>query len=377
MIITMGNCATCGACISACPKQCIQMVEGSNGFLTPLVDNESCIQCGRCQSVCPVNQRHKGASWKEGTYYALWANDAIRRKEGSSGGAFGLLADQVLERSGIVFGAAYSDDFKSVYQTSTDEVPLIRLKKSKYVESNVGNVFAKVKAELDAGRFVLYCGTACQIDGLTNYLNGEYKNLLTCDFLCHGVPAAGVFKKYICNLEARYGKVKHVDFRSKTYGWKAYCSRVEFASGKVYLRTKFLDPYLRIFFENAALRKSCYECGRLQQSNADITLGDWWRVVDSDDVRDTDEGVSLVGVHSAKGLAAVEQLISQNLCYSKLLTKEQYAYAYQQKSRKPVDREEKLHRILATKNLFQIPISLKKYLIGLIYEIKARMKTNK
>lgn len=377
MIITSGNCAACGACISACPKQCIQMVEGRDGFLTPHVDSERCVQCGYCQSVCPVNQRHMGANWEDGTYYALWANDVIRRKEGSSGGAFGLLADQVLESAGVVFGAAYSDDFKSVYQTSTDEVPLISLKKSKYVESNVGNVFAKVKAELDTGRMVLYCGTACQIDGLISYLNGEYENLLTCDFLCHGVPATGIFKKYICNLEARYGKVKHVDFRSKTYGWKAYCSRVEFESGKVYLRTKFLDPYLRIFFENVALRKSCYECGRLQQSNADITLGDWWRVVEADDVCDTDEGVSLVGVHSAKGFAAVERLISQNLCYSKLLTKEQYAYAYQPKSRKPVDCEEKLHRILETDNLFRLPISLKQYLLGLIYETRARIKTIK
>lgn len=125
------------------------------------------------------------------------------------------------------------------------------------------------------------------------------------------------------------------------------------------------------------IRKSCYECGRLQQSNADITLGDWWRVADADDVRDTDEGVSLVGVHSEKGLAAVEELISKNLCYSKQLTKEQYTYAYQPKCRKPVGREEKLHRILEMENLFQLPISLKKYLIGLIYETRARMSTNK
>lgn len=58
---------------------------------------------------------------------------------------------------------------------------MYRLKKSKYVESNTGNVFEKVKAELDSGRLVLYCGTSCQIDGLINYLNGEYENLLTCD----------------------------------------------------------------------------------------------------------------------------------------------------------------------------------------------------
>ncbi len=374
MIITTGNCAACGACISACPKRCIRMVEGNDGFLIPQVDSESCVQCGRCQSVCPVNRRPEGADWEDGTYYALWANDAGKRKEGSSGGVFGLLADQVLAKGGVVFGAAYSDDYKSVYQTSTDEVPLIRLKKSKYVESNVGNVFAKVKAELVAGRLVLYCGTACQIDGLKSYLNGEYENLLTCDFLCHGVPAAGVFKKYISNLEARYGKVKHVDFRSKAFGWKAYCSRVEFVSGKVYLRTKFLDPYLRTFFENAVLRKSCYECGRLQRSNADITLGDWWRVTEADDVCDTDEGVSLVGVHTEKGIIAIERLINEGLCYSKTLTRDQYAYAYQRKSTNPADREERLRQIVVTEDLFKAPMTLKKCLAGLVYELRARLK---
>lgn len=374
MIITTGNCAACGACISACPKRCIRMVEGNDGFLIPQVDSESCVQCGRCQSVCPVNRRPEGADWEDGTYYALWANDAGKRKEGSSGGVFGLLADQVLAKGGVVFGAAYSDDYKSVYQTSTDEVPLIRLKKSKYVESNVGNVFAKVKAELVAGRLVLYCGTACQIDGLKSYLNGEYENLLTCDFLCHGVPAAGVFKKYISNLEARYGEVKHVDFRSKTFGWKAYCSRVEFVSGKVYLRTKFLDPYLRTFFENAVLRKSCYECGRLQQSNADITLGDWWRVTEANDVYDTDEGVSLVGVHTEKGMFAIERLINEGLCYSKTLTSDQYAYAYQRKSKKPADREDRLHQVVVTEDLFKSPMTIKKKLAGLVYELRARLK---
>lgn len=374
MDITKGYCVACGACVSICPKNCIQMVEGSNGFLMPQVDSNSCIGCGRCQSVCPVNSRNKGESWEDGTFCALWANDSVRRKEGSSGGVFGLLADQILEEGGVVFGAAYSDDCKSVYQTSTDEVSLFRLKKSKYVESNAGNTFSKVKKELDAGRKVLYCGTACQIDGLRNYLNGSYENLLTCDFLCHGVPAAKVFRQYICNLEERYGKVQHIDFRSKAYGWKTYCTRAEFKSGHVYLRTKFFDPYMRLFFENAVLRDACYECQRLQQSNADITLGDWWRVTEAKDVCDTDEGISLVGVHTEKGMLAIERLINEGLCFSKALTRDQYAYAYQRKSNKPADREERLRQIVETEDLFKVPVAIKKILVGLVYELRAQLK---
>lgn len=374
MTITSGSCVACGACVSCCPKDCIQLAESSTGFYAPVIDNDACIGCGRCREVCPVNSRKEGVSWEDSTYYAMWDKASNKRKSGSSGGIFGMLAEQIIADGGLVFGAAYSEDYMSVYQTSTDEVDLDRLKKSKYVESHAGDVFVKVKNALKEGRKVLYCGTSCQIDGLLNYLGRVHENLLTCDFLCHGVPAASVYRKYINNLQKRYGVVCKVDFRSKAFGWKTYCSRVEFESGHVYLRTKFFDPYLRVFFENAVLRDACYECQRLQLSNADITLGDWWRVTEVKDVCDTDEGVSLVGIHTEKGRLAIERLIDTGFCYSKILTKDQYEYAYQRKSNKPADREKRLHQIIATDDMFKVPMTTKKILVGLIYELRAHLK---
>lgn len=372
--ITTGDCVACGACSSICPRNCIELKQNESGFYMPFIDSASCIGCGKCRKVCPVNQRPEGNLWEHGDYYAMWANDSVQRKEGSSGGVFGMLADNILAAGGVVFGAAYSDDRRSVRQTDTDTVPLSCLKKSKYTESYTGTVFADVKKALDSGRQVLYCGTACQIDGLKSFLKNPYDNLLTCDFLCHGVPAAGVFEKYISNLEETYGKVKDVDFRSKAFGWKSYCSKVTFASGKVYLRTLYSDPYLRIFFENTAHREACYSCTRLQCSNADLTLGDFWRVKDAGNVPDTNEGISLVGVHTGKGQQALDLLSRQERCYIQPLTKEQYAYAYQTRLHKPQDREIKLTRIRNCGNLFHAPVSGKTRVKAVMYHGRALLQ---
>lgn len=369
-VITDGDCCACGACMSICPKQAVHIKKDENGFYQPYIKSDLCVECGKCRIVCPVNSRREGENWENGEYYALWTNEKQQRFAGSSGGAFGMLADAVISQGGAVFGAAYSEDFKSVYQTSTDNVTLSALKKSKYVESYTGTVFNEVKSALDSGRQVLYCGTSCQIDGLMNYLGKGYDNLLTCDFLCHGVPSAGVYEKYIKNLESRHGKVSGVDFRSKAYGWKAYCMKAEFENGKTYLKTRFQDPYLRMFFENNVLRDSCFSCRRLDNSNADITLGDFWQVGKTS-IADTNEGISLVGAHTEKGKKRIADLVASDLCIAHKLEKENYSYAYGRKMKKPANRNGELQRVAECADLFDRPISIKTKIKGCFYWGKA------
>ncbi|MBQ7122254.1 MAG: Coenzyme F420 hydrogenase/dehydrogenase, beta subunit C-terminal domain [Clostridia bacterium] len=368
--ITEGDCCACGACLCACPKEAIKIEKNENGFYYPYINEESCIRCGKCRTVCPVNNRPKGESWENGEYHALWSNNRIERSEGSSGGAFGLIADDVISQGGVVFGAAYSEDFRSVYQTSTEKVSLKDLKKSKYVESYTGDVFLQVKNELEKGRPVFYCGTSCQIDGLMSFLGKSYTNLITCDFLCHGVPSAGIYTKYIDNLESKYGKIKSIDFRSKAFGWKAYCTKAEFESGKTYLKTLFRDPYLRLFFENNILRDSCYGCKRLDNSNADLTIGDFWRVCDTD-IPDTNEGISLVCAHTAKGREVTEKLIASGRCEVHRLEKSSCSYAYNKNLRKPQSRNSGLKKAVGCTDLFEMKISGKKKVKGYLYLARA------
>ena len=371
MIITQNECVGCGACVSSCPQECIALKRNEQGFYMPSIDETVCVSCKACQRVCPANQRQQGKSWEDGTYYAAWAKSTAERFAGSSGGMFGMLAGRVLDAGGVVFGAAYADDLKSVFQTSTDHVSLTALKKSKYVESYTGSIFKEVKNALENGRPVLYCATACQIDGLKNYLKKDYSNLILCDFLCHGVPASGLFDQYITSLESRFGKVESVDFRSKAYGWKAYCSKVEFASGKTYLRTRFQDPYLRLFFENAVLREACYSCKRLNDSNADITLGDFWKAQEVKEIPDTNEGISLVGVHTAKGRDVMSEIIHSKQCSVIRLQKAEYQYAYTRTTRKPQGRDELFRQANEINDVFRLPVGLKVRIKGWIYLLRA------
>lgn len=335
----------------------------------PEINGEICIECGACAKTCPANTRPAGENWEKGNFVACWANNNKKRFAGSSGGVFGLMAEKILQDNGVVFGAALSEDCKMVYQTSTKHVSLEELEKSKYVESYTGTIFKEVKKELLAGKRVLYCGTSCQIDGLKKYLGKDYTELFTCDFLCHGVPAAGFYEKYIQNLEQRYGALKHISFRSKAYGWKAYCVKAEFNNGKSYLKTRFQDPYLRTFFEDTMLREACFSCKRLCDSNADLTIGDYWKVTEDKEIVDTNQGVSLVGMHTQKGKALFEKIAADCEIYP--LDKEKYQYAYCRTTKKTVGREENIHRINQESDLFHMKVSFKTKIRGELYWLRA------
>ena len=78
------------------------------------------------------------------------------------------------------------------------------LQGSKYVQSDLADVFSAIKRQLHEGRYVLFSGTPCQVDALRSYLgNKAYESLLLIDIICHGVPSARMFQDYIRMLEKK------------------------------------------------------------------------------------------------------------------------------------------------------------------------------
>ena len=304
------NCSGCHACFSSCPKEAISMLANNEGFLLPVIDKKKCVDCGVCEKVCPALNPIKGESvgnLAENTtaYAAINLNEKIRM-ESSSGGVFTALSEYVISQEGIVFGAKFDRDFLVVHSYTNNIEDLEEFRGSKYVQSKIGTSYKDCKTFLEQGRKVLFSGTPCQIQGLKKYLRKEYSNLLTVDFICHGVPSPFLWQKYIdyrlLKAHARRGEISKTAFRRKINGWKQYSLLFTFANNSEYCASLYKDPYLQIFLKDIALRKSCYECAsRGLERPSDITLADFWGIQNVIPRMDDDKGTSLVLLHSSQG----------------------------------------------------------------------------
>ncbi len=308
-ISVFDKCANCGACLNVCPVNAISVSE-SGYYYMPQVDGSLCINCGKCISCCPVNSPKKAQNLIAA--YAGYCFDDKVLSLSSSGAAFYAIAQTVLKKGGIVFGAVFSEDNKKVIFGNTDEVPLCKIQKSKYVESNVETSFNKIKDFLTLGRYVLFCGTPCQAAGLQRYLNKSYDNLLICDFSCGGLPSHKIFADYIDYLQRKYkSEATTVDFRPKNYGWSVHSILVKFKNGKAYTNLATLDPYYRGFLKGLTKRDYCYNCDFADNHYSDIILADFWLYKQLSDLNNDDKGISLLITNSLKGEQVIKEIMSE------------------------------------------------------------------
>jgi len=304
-IENLENCSGCHACFSVCPKSAITMSESNEGFLYPQIDSDKCIKCGLCEKACPALNPIKKENEDTKAYAAINKNEAIRL-DSSSGGIFTAIAEKVIEENGVVFGAKFASDFSVVHGWTDTIEGLAEFRGSKYLQSVIGNNYKECKAFLESGRKVLFSGTPCQVQGLKKYLQKEYANLLTVDFICHGVPSPLIWKKYMDyraeKIRAKRGEIVKTSFRRKNDGWKMFSLSFTFANDSEYRATLNKDPYMQIFLKDIALRESCYDCKcRGITRPSDITLADFWGVQNVLPEMDDDKGTSLVVTHSDKG----------------------------------------------------------------------------
>lgn len=235
--------------------------------------------------------------------YAAQCNDDALRLSSSSGGIFTLLAEAVLDRGGVVFGAAVTEQMEVRHIAAQTPEALSLLRGSKYVRSRLGDSYRQAKEYLDAGRTVLFTGTPCQIGGLKAYLQKDYVNLICQDLACHGSPMEWVFENYIVHRESQAGsKAVRISFRDKVTGWEAYSLTVDFENGSRYTARVDRDPYMKAFLREYTLGKSCYHCKfKVLDRQADITLADLWGAAETCPQLSDGKGTSAVFVHTEKG----------------------------------------------------------------------------
>ena len=311
------SCVGCHACYNICPKKAIEMKSNKEGFLYPEIDNEKCVNCDLCLKVCPLlNKNNKKEILPEA--YACYNKDENILKNSSSGGIFYLLAKEIINKDGIVFGAAFDKlhNVRHIKIECIEDIP--KLMGSKYVQSIIGNSYKEVKLLLEEDKYVLFTGTPCQIEGLRSYLGKNYDKLYLQDIICHGVPSPKIWMKYKQYLESKHNsKIEEISFRNKSKSWATFSLWVKFENGEEHLLDKNKDPYLKIFLNDIVLRESCYDC-KFKKVNrlSDITLADFWGISKIDKDISNKLGTSLVILNSDKGRKIFDD-IKNDITYKK------------------------------------------------------------
>ena len=298
-------CTGCRACEQVCPKDCIEIIADKEGFLTPKIDECSCIHCDLCIKVCSGYELNANNIKYEAndTVYACYAKQDSLRENSSSGGIFAVISEYIIEQKGAVFGTGFDESFYLHHYKVDNKTDLIKLKGSKYIQSDTMSTYSEVKEKLKDGRFVYFTGTPCQIAGLRLFLGNEYDNLLTSDFICHGVPSPLFFNKYKDYLEKKInGEMVDFKFR-KSNGWainEEYLIKKKTKSIKRVV-PKNISSYFQAYLRGDLNRLSCYDCQYATESRVgDITLADFWGIENYIDI-DIHKGVSLVLVNSERG----------------------------------------------------------------------------
>ena len=305
--IEQNICTGCGACRAACHIGAIQMVQDIEGFLYPIVDTNLCVFCGTCLKVCPVKTEITQAAIPEKCYSARLKDEKLLLHS-SSGGAFPSIV-KILGDKCVVFGVKYTSSLEVMHDWALGKDAFV-FQGSKYVQSNMENVYEKVRNFLEASEQVFFTGTPCQVAGLKLFLKKEYDNLLCAELICHGVSSPGVFKSYLDALvQKEHTQIVSFNFRDKRIqsGGENFYTTFTTDDGKI--KGSRYDLFTCAFLNNILLRPACFNCKFRSRSRcADIVLGDFWGIKEIDPKQYSNKGVSLIVPITLKGISVVEKL---------------------------------------------------------------------
>lgn len=159
VVFPPANCTGCSACSAVCPTQCIRMVPDEEGFLFPEIKHDICIGCNRCRKICPVctTLAPQLSSSSTPALFAAFHKDIAEWLQSTSGGAFTAIAEEVIEHGNVVFGSAFNAaEDEVICRTAETKEELSALRQSKYIQSTMSPVYAKIEEYLNGGKLVFF-----------------------------------------------------------------------------------------------------------------------------------------------------------------------------------------------------------------------------
>lgn len=254
--------------------------------------------------------------------YAVKIKDMNIRMKSSSGGVFYGLAKYVLDLGGIVYGCQIDENLKIVHKRAVNIDQAMKFMGSKYVQSSMSGIYDLLRNDLENGKMVLFTGTPCQCAAVKKYADSKglnSNNLLTLDFVCHGVVPPKNFEEFIQYIERQYdGKVISFNFRDKEKnewggdnGVKGFSFNLKKRSGHIeYIYSKDINNlWYGMFLGNYILRESCYSCKYTSYNRiSDFTCADYWGCkVNHTDFFDV-KGVSMLFTNTEKACETFEKI---------------------------------------------------------------------
>lgn len=273
LLASKKKCTGCMSCLQACPVKCINAQEDELGDLYPSIDKNHCIACGACVKACPeLNMTTKISFKQSSNAYAVQSLDVSNRSKCASGGAASEFYAKALNKGYWICGAKYEEEYQVKHFLSKENKEISAFRQSKYVYSDMHDIYDKVKKLLQNNEKVLFISLPCKIAGLYSYIGEELNNnLLTIDIVCHGTPPYAHLKKHIEKV-ANLNKGDLIFRKENEFQFEII------NDGRViYSKVGRQDNYLVAFLEGLNYRPACYNCSYARPERiADITIGDFW-----------------------------------------------------------------------------------------------------
>lgn len=300
-ITDIKSCFGCGFCSIICSHSAIELQLNDEGFYQPMMKNPSrCVDCGLCVKVCAfINQQEYPRPIKS---FAGWSANQEVRRSSTSGGVSIELAKLLIEKGYYFCGVRYNTQKERAEHYIANNINDLEISKgSKYIQSFTEDCFRHI----DRKKKYIVVGSPCQVASLRRYTDifDCTNNFVLVDFFCHGIPSYLIWKKYLEEHSVGIGEVRSVSWRNKNNGWhKSYCISLDGTNGSY--SSKNNDDFFTLFLSDSCLNNACYKSCRfrLDQSSADIRIGDFW----GDTYKTNEDGVNSIVAFTEKGYKILE-----------------------------------------------------------------------